>query len=67
MLVVDEAMRRDFIVRLAEDCELALIRADNAGRSGTVRERLSMAALCRADAALYAAGAFTWANAEVVA
>jgi len=67
MSPITEGQRRSFIVRLAEDCELALIRVDAAGRSGTLRQRYTLMALHRADAALYSQGAFTWATAEVSA
>lgn len=66
MIGVTENDRRDFIVHLAEDCELALIRAD-AVRTGTLRERYTAIAQHERDAALYSAAAFTWAKAEVSA
>lgn len=64
---VTEAQRRDMIVRCADDCELALIKADNAGRTGTVRERFAAMAQHQAEASLLAQAAMTWACMEVVA
>lgn len=64
MIAVTESQRRDCIVRLAEDCELAVLRADRV-RTGTLRERYAAIAEHERDAALYSAAAFTWATAEV--
>ncbi|MDF3983286.1 hypothetical protein P3W23_14905 [Luteibacter sp. PPL554] len=61
-----ESQRRDMIVRCAEDCELALLSADTAERSGPVSFRLRCAAFHRKSASLFAAAAFTWANVEVI-
>ncbi|WP_369929351.1 hypothetical protein [Xanthomonas sp. NCPPB 2632] len=66
MIHVTEDMRRDFIAHHGRECELALFRADAAARSGTVRERFTMMALHKSDAAIYSAAAFTWAKREVV-
>lgn len=67
MIAFTEEQRRDSIETLGRLCESACYRADVAGRSGTVRDRLVGIAEAQHDAALYASAAFTWAKREVIA